>query len=57
MKKENIKITFPDGKIQEVEYGTEAGKLIEKMGLPMDYVRAARINNKLYSLDGKFGIV
>ena len=51
MKKENIQITFPDGKIQEVEYGTEAGKLIEKMGLPMDYVRAARINNKLYCLD------
>ncbi len=51
MNNEILHITFPDGSVHQVEYGTEVGKLIEKMNLNPDLIRAAKINNKVYSLD------
>ena len=45
-----LKITMKDGTIREVQFGTQVGALFE--GSNHDYeILAAKINNKIYSLD------
>ena len=51
MKHDKLKIIYPDGQSEEVEYRTEVGNLIEKLGQDTSQIVAVKINNKIYSLD------
>lgn len=53
MKHPKLKVAFPDGKTELIEYGTRAGLLLERLSEKTEEVLAVKLNNKIYSLDKK----
>lgn len=53
MKHQKLKMAFPDGKTELIEYGTRAGLLLERLSGKTEEVLAVKLNNKIYSLDKK----
>ena len=51
MEHDTLKITFPDGKTKDIQYGTSAGSLLKNYGAEKGKILAVLINNKLYPLD------
>ncbi|MDD7125563.1 MAG: nucleoside kinase, partial [Treponema porcinum] len=51
MEHDSLKITFPDGKTKDIQYGTSAGSLLKNYGAEKGKILAVLINNKLYPLD------
>ena len=51
MEHNTLKITFPDGKTKDIQYGTSAGSLLKNYGAEKGKILAVLINNKLYPLD------
>lgn len=50
MNEEKLNITFPNGTVHQVDFGTKVSTLVKDMEVPEEDVRAIKINNKIYPL-------